>query len=127
VRVQCKSARVFNNVVDVKARTCRRVAGGYERTTYSAEEVDVVAAYAPDLDSCYLVPIDRFPPSGCLLLRLAPAKNNQLKRLNFAADYEFSLGAIAQLGERLGGTQKVVGSSPTSSTPEEPRVARLFA
>jgi hypothetical protein len=127
VRVQCKSARVFNNMVDVKARTCRRIAGGYMRTTYSAEEVDVVAAYAADLDRCYLIPLDRFPASGCLLLRLAPAKNNQLKRLNFAADYEFGQGAIAQLGERVSGRHEVAGSSPASSTPEEPRIARLFS
>jgi hypothetical protein len=47
-------------------------------------------------------------------LRLAEAKNNQRAALNWAADYEFR-GAIAQLEERLTGSQKVVGSSPTSS------------
>jgi flavin-binding protein dodecin len=47
-------------------------------------------------------------------LRLAKAKNNQVAALNWAADYEFR-GAIAQLEERLTGSQEVVGSSPTSS------------
>jgi hypothetical protein len=47
-------------------------------------------------------------------LRLAPARNNQEFSITYAADYEFS-GAIAQLGERLRGTQEVAGSSPASS------------
>ncbi len=38
-----------------------------------------------------------------------------------ASDYELP-GAIAQLGERLAGSQKVAGSSPASSTP--PKAAR---
>jgi prevent-host-death family protein len=46
---------------------------------------------------------------------LEPAMNNQQAALNWAADYEFP-GAIAQLEERLTGSQEVVGSSPTSST-----------
>ncbi len=127
VRVQCKSVRLRRNVVDIKARTCRRVAGGYVRGTYTSAEVDAVAAYCPDLDRCYLVPIEDFPPSGCISLRLFPAKNNQLKGLHFAAEYELDLGAIAQLGERRYGIPEVAGSSPASSTPEEPRIARLFS
>src|SRR4051812_33507169 len=62
LRVQCKIARRRGDVVDVKARSCRRVAGGgYARRTYSPDEVDAVAAYCPDIDRCYFVPIDAFP------------------------------------------------------------------
>ena len=43
------------------------------------------------------------------------AEDNQRAALNWAADYE--LGAVAQLAERLSGTQEVGGSSPPSSTP----------
>jgi hypothetical protein len=115
LRVQCKVARRRGGVVDVKARTCRRVAGGgYLRTTYSPDEVDAIAAYCPDVDRCYLVPIRAFRKGGCMHLRLSPTKNNQQIGLNWASDYE--LGAIAQLGERSAGSRKVVGSSPTSST-----------
>jgi hypothetical protein len=103
LRVQCKIARRRRDVIDLKARTCRRVAGGgYLRRTYSADEVDAVAAYCPDIDRCYFVPIDAFPKSGCLYLRLAPSKNNQQVGLNWASNYE--LGAIAQLGERRAGS-----------------------
>jgi hypothetical protein len=104
LRIQCKSARRQGDIVDVRAITCRRVAGGYERRTYTQDEIDAVAAYCPELDRCYLVPIEDFPKSGCIYLRLAPAKNNQLKRLNSAAEYELDLGAIAQLGERRAGS-----------------------
>jgi hypothetical protein len=47
-------------------------------------------------------------------LRLAPARNNQQIGVTMADDYR--LGAVAQLGERLAGSQKVRGSSPLSST-----------
>ena len=53
-------------------------------------------------------------------LRLGPTKNNQAKKLKWAADYR--LGAVAQLEERLAGSQKVRGSSPLSSTQEEAAV-----
>src|SRR5438128_1253720 len=92
LRVQCKWARRRGNVVDVKARTCRRVAGGFERTTYSPDEVDAIGAYCPELNRCYLVPISIFPKGGCLYLRLEPSKNNQERGVKWAADYEF--GAI---------------------------------
>jgi prevent-host-death family protein len=49
-------------------------------------------------------------------LRLRSPRNNQRACINLADDFDF-VGAIAQLGERLGGTQEVVGSIPTSSTP----------
>src|SRR3954449_5361738 len=48
-------------------------------------------------------------------LRLKPAANGQASAINFAADY--SLGAIAQLGERVTGSHEVGGSNPPSSTP----------
>ena len=127
LRVQRKWAPRRKNVVTVQARSCRRVAGGYERRTYSTSEIDAIAAYSPDTGRCYLVPIEEIPASGVMHLRLLPAKNNQLKGLHSATEYELDLGAIAQLGERRHGMAEVVGSSPTSSTFEEPRIARLFS
>ena len=57
-----------------------------------------------------------------MLLRLARTANNQQIGVNQARDYELerldfpARGAIAQLGERLAGSQKVAGSSPAGST-----------
>lgn len=85
------------------------------RRTYSVDEVDAIAVYCEQTRHCYLVPIEEVAGVGRLTLRLAPARNNQRAALNFAAHYEFS-GAVAQLEERLTGSQEVTGSSPVSST-----------
>ena len=117
LRVQCKSAPLRGEVVVMRARTCRRTAAGFEHGTYSPDEIDVIAGFAPELKRCFAVPITAFPASGSMYLRLARARNGQRAGLHFADDY--TLGAIAQLEEHHGGTVGVVGSSPTSSTPPE--------
>ena|SRR5215217_5573131 len=126
LRVQCKWAQKKGEVVAIHTGTCRRVYGGYKRTTYSADEVDALAAYCAALERCYLLPIHVIAGQSHIHLRLAPARNNQRALVNWAHEYE--LGAIAQLGERRGGTAEVVGSSPTSSTSEATAtaVASLF-
>jgi PD-(D/E)XK nuclease superfamily protein len=87
------------------------------RTTYDASEVDAIAVYCPDTERCYLLPIADIGRRGNVYLRLAPARNNQEIAITYAADYEFH-GAIAQLGERLTGSQEVGGSNPPSSIEE---------
>src|SRR3954471_17975018 len=118
VRVQCKSASRRGDVIAAYTGTCRLTPRGYVRTTYDACEVDAVAIYCPDTDACYLVPIEALGGRAKVHLRLAPARNNQQLAISYAADFEFN-GAIAQLGERLTGSQEVGGSSPPSSTPRE--------
>ena len=94
------------------------------RGTYTADEVDVVAAYCSAADRCYAIPLADFPMLGCLSLRTEPSKNNQELGIKWAKKYE--LGAIAQLGERRHGMAEAVGSSPTSSTPKSRPPGRLF-
>lgn len=114
LRVQCKWATCKGDVIAVRATTSRLTPAGYVRTTYNSDEIDAVAAYCADVNRCYFIPAEALDGRGLVHLRLSPARNGQRAAVTMAADYEF--GAIAQLGERLGGTQKVVGSSPTSST-----------
>lgn len=117
LRVQCKWARRQQDVVFVPVQTSyHSPTQGYVRSSYDESEIDALAAYCGELDRCYLLPVNLVSGQGTVHLRLAEAKNNQRAALNWAADYEFR-GAIAQLEERLTGSQKVVGSSPTSSTP----------
>jgi prevent-host-death family protein len=127
LRVQCKSARRNGDVVQVHLSGSWYSPGrGYVRSTYSEAEIDAVAAYCADLERCYLLPASIVAGLGQTYLRLEPARNAQRAAINWAADYEF--GAIAQLGERLAGSQKVVGSSPTGSIPESlPTTAPLAA
>jgi prevent-host-death family protein len=113
-RVQCKTAPRHGEVVVVRFLSNRRGPSGYIRTKYTAEEIDAVAAYCPELDECFYIPIEVIEGTGTMHLRLGPARNGQRAGLNFAA--EFRLGAVAQLGERRRGTPKATGSSPVSST-----------
>jgi hypothetical protein len=83
-----------------------------------SDEIDGVAAYCPDLKSCYWLPIELVACKSAIWLGLEPAANNQRAAINYAADHAF--GAIAQLGERRHGMAEVVGSSPTSSTSSRP-------
>jgi PD-(D/E)XK endonuclease len=118
LRIQCKFAARRGDVIIVHARTSRHTPAGYVRTIYTATEVDAIAAYCPDNDRCYFVPIGDVRGRSMVHLRLAPARNNQEFAITYAADYKFH-GAIAQLGERLSGRQEVGGSNPPSSTPRK--------
>ena len=123
IRVQCKWASVYRNVIVLRCYSARRTAHGLIRTVYRSDEVDAFAAYCPELEKCYFIPFDQTTRSGQLQLRIRPTLNNQTLRIRWAEDYEFAatlgrLGAVAQLGERLDGIQKAAGSSPAGSTSE---------
>ena len=112
-RVQCKWANLTRGAVVVRVRSCRRAAEGMRTRVYTAEEVDAIAVYCPATRGCYHLPMAEIAGRRVVHLRTEPARNGQRKRLHFAEQYR--LGAIAQLGERLAGSQKVAGSSPASS------------
>jgi prevent-host-death family protein len=116
LRIQCKCANRKESVLGIELGGSYLSTRGYIRSTYAPDEIDAVAAYSPELDECYLLPIELVAGKRGIHLRLAPTKNAQRAALNWAAEYEFP-GAIAQLGERLRGTQEGAGSSPASSTP----------
>ena len=114
-RVQCKSGTRKGEAVVVRLVSSRRCADGYHRTFYSRTDVDLIAAYCDELDSCYLLPIEEVEGMTAFQLRLSPARNGQQVCINLAADYDFE-GAVAQLEERVHGMHEVRGSSPLSST-----------
>jgi hypothetical protein len=109
LRVQCKWANRREGVISVPCYRNRRNRDGLLRQYYSADEIDAYAAYCPDLDRCYFLPIGAFANRIVIQLRLTPTKNNQKLGINWAKDYEFAatighLGAVAQLGERRAGS-----------------------
>jgi hypothetical protein len=125
VRVQCKWATRYGDVLIVRCYSNRRSRDGMLTRTYSADEIDAFAAYCEDVDRCYFLPFEVFGDRRNVQLRLAPTKNNQAQGINWASDYEFAaklggLGAVAQLGERRRGTPKATGSSPVGSTEQIP-------
>ncbi len=116
LRVQCKTARRSGEVLSIGLVVCRHTPGGYVRTTYSATEIDLVAAHCHELGRSYLLPFDVVAAGKTSIhLRLSPPKNGQRAAIHYAAQYEFP-GAVAQLGERRHGMAEVRGSSPLSST-----------
>ena len=46
--------------------TNRRGPNGYIRTKYTSEEIDAVAAYCPELDVCFLLPIELVDGDGTI-------------------------------------------------------------
>jgi hypothetical protein len=122
LRVQCKWARRIGDVVTARLYTSRRGPEGLRDARYRSGEFDAFALYCPDVERCYLLPADEVVAFRQVHLRLVPSRNNQFLGIRWARHYEFGAtlarlqGPIAQLGERLAGSQKVVGSSPTGST-----------
>lgn len=100
LRLQIKSASLSKtrDFIVVRIRRSRHTPlNGYVTSTYSADEVDAFGIYCPELDRCYLIPIDATNAQCQIHLRLTPPRNGQRAALHFAADYEFP-GAVAQLG-----------------------------
>jgi PD-(D/E)XK endonuclease len=121
LRVQCKWAPLHGDVVVVRCYSSRRTATGLKRTKYTNDEIDAIGAYCAALDRSFIVPASRCADRSQFDLRISPTRNSQRARINWVDDFALerlacgSSGAIAQLGERLRGTQEVAGSSPAGS------------
>jgi hypothetical protein len=98
LRTQCKWAPLRHEVVVIRCYSCRRAREGLRRRGYEAAEVDVIAAYCPDVDRCFFVPSERFEGHFQLLLRLAPSRNNQRLGVNWADDFDLEARLKAFVG-----------------------------
>ena len=121
-RIQCKWAALRGDVLVVRCYRCRRTQGGLLHRGYSADAVDAIAAYCSALDRCFSFPMEWLGGRRVIQLRLGSPRNGERKRINWADDFALERlalsapGAVAQLGERLAGSQKATGSSPVGST-----------
>src|SRR5688572_13428244 len=61
LRVQCKWACRYRDVVVVRCYRARRNGSGLVRRVYQRHEVDAFAAYCADLGQCYFLPFDCVP------------------------------------------------------------------
>jgi hypothetical protein len=109
LRVQCKWAQRRDGVVIIRCRRCRRGREGLIHRSYEADEIDAIAAYCAEVDTCYLLPHAMSVNRAAVQLRLTPCLNNQRAGIHWARDFEFGAtlarlnGPIAQLGERQSG------------------------
>ena len=125
--MQCKWGRLDDEgaVVQVQLQgSWLSPTAGYVRSSYSVDEIDLLAVYCAALDRCYLLPSSLVAERRAIFLRLTPPKNGQRACINLAADFELR-GAVAQLVEHLSGTQGARGSSPLSSTPSPPETLNV--
>jgi hypothetical protein len=133
LRVQCKWVLRDGDVIEIRCRTGRRGPNGFLHGVHRRDEVDLIAGYCADLDTCYALPPEVFDGHAAITLRLGPRRNGQHTGIRWARDFELGRldfsphGAIAQLGERRAGSAKVAGSSPAGSIPLERRRAVLCA
>jgi hypothetical protein len=74
----------------IKCRSCRRAADGYDRRSYSSDDVDLVAGYCAELDQSYLLGPRVFSGQTMVHLRLTPARNNQRLGIKWASEFEFA-------------------------------------
>jgi hypothetical protein len=120
VRVQCKWASRYGDVVIARCCRCRRTETDLSGASIR-EGIDAFALYCLELDRCFFVPMADAEGLQEIRLRLSPARNNQKRGIHWADDFDFAAtlrqhkGAVAQLGERLAGSQKATGSSPVGS------------
>ena len=90
LRIQCKWASVTKDVVVIRSYSNRRGANGFIKRSYSSSEIDALAAYCSELERCFLVPISRIDGRPTVHLRVAPARNNQVRGVNRADDFDFA-------------------------------------
>jgi hypothetical protein len=98
LRVQCKWARLKQDIIPVPFYSSRRTADGLRRRVYTAVEIDAVAAYCPDIERCFLLPYSQFDGRTLVHLRLGPSRNNQRVGVNWADEFAFERLQSASLG-----------------------------
>ncbi|MGL6278368.1 MAG: group I intron-associated PD-(D/E)XK endonuclease, partial [Gaiella sp.] len=89
VRVQCKWASLRGDVIAVRVVSSRRTADGIAKRSYAADEIDAFAAYCPELDACFFLPISRFDQTRAIQLRIGPCRNGQMSAVNWASEFAF--------------------------------------
>lgn len=90
LRVQCKTGRLIRGAVEFP--TCSSYAHrGRGRKDYRGQ-ADLFAAYCPDNDKVYVIPVDEVGRSKCRL-RVSASRNGQLDGIHCAIDYELATWA----------------------------------
>jgi hypothetical protein len=90
IRLQCKTGRLREGAT--RFAVCSRY--GHHRNpaprrTYEGQ-VDYFAVYCLETTGVYLVPIAHVPLKSVAYLRVDAPRNNQSKRIRFAADYQIA-------------------------------------
>ena len=85
LRVQVKYRAAVNGVITVPFRSSWADRNGVHTVPMDKDSVDVVCVYCPDTTRCYY--IDPRRHRSAVLLRIAPTKNGQSKRVLMADEF----------------------------------------
>lgn len=78
-----KVARRMGDVLLVNCKTNRSTPSGYVSTSYTADEIDVVAAHDLEAGKTYVIPVSEVAGRRMVYLRLGAARNNQAARVRW--------------------------------------------
>ena len=87
VRIQCKAGRYVPEIGCIFFKNFKRTGGRTGRRGYFGD-VEYFGVYCEELNKGYLIPVDLVPYTGEVHLRVMPSKNNQMKKVIWARDYE---------------------------------------
>jgi hypothetical protein len=96
LRVQCKTGRLRSGAVRFSACS---ISAHHRRPATIRDylgQIDLFAVYCPETSGVYLIPIDEAPLRTSGSLRVDPSRNNQRKKIRFAADYEIGRVQLAR-------------------------------
>lgn len=83
---QCKTGRLRGGAVEFNARSVQSNAKGTRFRGY-AGEIDLFIVDCPENRGIYVIPADEVPATR-MYLRVEPSRNDQLKGVNWARDFE---------------------------------------
>ena len=92
-------AQKEQEILRIQVKTCEKIIGGkinfkissrnyYVDKHYTEEDADYFYLYCLENETGYLYPVKDSNVKG-ICLRIDPPKNNQVKGINFAKDFEF--------------------------------------
>lgn len=84
-RIQVKYVTPKNGVLEVAIRS----SNNFNIIHYSPNDLDIIAAYNPENNKAYFIPINTIKNRRVCKLRLRPTKNKQKKKIVLASKYEF--------------------------------------
>jgi len=87
VRIQCKAGRYVPEIGCILFKTYNVTGGRTGKRGYIGD-ADYFGVYCEDLNKTYLVPVDLILSTKEIYLRVIPSKNNQVKKVTWARDYE---------------------------------------
>lgn len=115
IRVQVKYRAAVHGTILVPLRTSWADGNGIHTVPIDRNAIDLMCAYCPDTDRCYY-----FEPKIArvqLALRLAPALNNNKKRVHFAADFTEVPATCGVFASQLVSPEPMLHSVAASPTP----------